>query len=165
MSVGISERKHVLARGTREHGRSYSTSTASQHAPCRHIRHASYDTKKWTVLGPSDPYPPTAVTVATEGHATTAPALASGATAILGPDLYILHGVTLGSTGKPTSPGSKRHPTVGRGCTLGAGCAVLGDITLGDGAVVGASAVVTRDVPRGSTVVGVNVQRAPRARL
>ena len=88
-----------------------------------------------------------------------------GATAILGPDLYILHGVTLGSTGKPTSPGSKRHPTVGRGCTLGAGCAVLGDITVGDGAVVGASAVVTRDVPRGSTVVGVNVQRAPRARL
>ena len=45
MSVGISERKHVLARGTREHGRSYSTSTASQHAPCAHIRHASYDTK------------------------------------------------------------------------------------------------------------------------
>lgn len=87
-----------------------------------------------------------------------------GATCILGGDTYILHGVTLGATGKPTRA-HKRHPTIGRGCTLGAGSTVLGDVVVGDHAVVGASAVVTRDVPTGTTVVGVNQQRGPRARL
>ena len=78
-----------------------------------------------------------------------------GSTAIVGSDVYMLHGVTLGATGKPTG-GRKRHPTVGSRVILGAGSTVLGDITVGDGCTVGAAAIVTRDVPDGSTVVGVN---------
>ena len=91
-----------------------------------------------------------------------------GGTAVLGCDLYILHSVTLGATGKPTAPGAKRHPTIGSRCTLGAGCTVLGDVCVGDGATVGAAAVATRDVPPGATVVGVNKlvpPPKPRARL
>jgi len=78
-----------------------------------------------------------------------------GGTAVLGSDIYVLHQVTLGATGKPMG-GKKRHPTVGDRCTLGAGCTVLGDIEVGDGATVGAAAIVTRDVPADATVVGVN---------
>merc|ERR1712079_782525 len=61
-----------------------------------------------------------------------------GATCVLGNDIYILHSVTLGSTGKPVSKGLKRHPTIGSHCTLGAGCTVLGNVSVGDGATVGA---------------------------
>lgn len=78
-----------------------------------------------------------------------------GSTAILGNDLYILHGVTLGATGKPTG-GAKRHPTIGSHVVLGAGCTVLGDITVANDATVGAKAIVTKDVPEGDTCVGVN---------
>ena len=90
-----------------------------------------------------------------------------GSTAVIGDDVYMLHGVTLGATGKPVPRGSKRHPTLGRGCTVGANATVLGDIVVGDGATVGAGATVTKAVPPFSTVVGVNSVRgaAPRAKL
>ena len=90
-----------------------------------------------------------------------------GSTAVIGEDVYMLHGVTLGATGKPVPRGSKRHPTLGRGCTVGANATVLGDIVVGDGATVGAGATVTKAVPPGATVVGVNSVRgaAPRAKL
>mmetsp|Transcript_21226 Transcript_21226/g.55906 ORF Transcript_21226/g.55906 Transcript_21226/m.55906 type:complete len:324 (-) Transcript_21226:626-1597(-) len=78
-----------------------------------------------------------------------------GGTAVLGNDLYILHQVTLGATGKPTG-GAKRHPTVGSGAVLGAGSTVLGDVSIGVGATVGAAAIVTKDVPDLGTVIGVN---------
>eukprot|EP00316_Scyphosphaera_apsteinii_P002267 CAMPEP_0119315522 /NCGR_PEP_ID=MMETSP1333-20130426/36207_1 /TAXON_ID=418940 /ORGANISM="Scyphosphaera apsteinii, Strain RCC1455" /LENGTH=303 /DNA_ID=CAMNT_0007320915 /DNA_START=148 /DNA_END=1059 /DNA_ORIENTATION=+ len=78
-----------------------------------------------------------------------------GSTAIIGSDIYCLHQVTLGATGKPTF-GAKRHPTVGNRCVLGAGSTVLGDITVGDDATIGAAAIITRDVPIGATVVGIN---------
>jgi serine O-acetyltransferase len=78
-----------------------------------------------------------------------------GSTAIVGSDVYMLHGVTLGATGKPTG-GKKRHPTIGSRVVLGAGSTVLGDISVGDGCTVGAAAIVTRDVPDGATVIGVN---------
>ena len=87
-----------------------------------------------------------------------------GETSILGSDCYVLHGVTLGATGKP-APHSKRHPTIGNSVTLGAGCTVLGDVRVGDGATVGAHAVVTRNVPAGETVTGVNGLRGQRSRL
>ncbi|EOD14063.1 hypothetical protein EMIHUDRAFT_56234, partial [Emiliania huxleyi CCMP1516] len=77
-----------------------------------------------------------------------------GGTAVVGSDVYMLHGVTLGATGKPMH-GAKRHPTIADSVTLGAGATVLGDILVGSGVTVGASAVVTRAVPEGSTVVGV----------
>ncbi|KAL1498642.1 hypothetical protein AB1Y20_013955 [Prymnesium parvum] len=79
-----------------------------------------------------------------------------GSTAVVGNDVYILHAVTLGSTGKLVAKGSKRHPTVGSHCVLGAGCSILGDVVIGNGSSVGAAAVVTRDVPPGCTVVGIN---------
>ena len=78
-----------------------------------------------------------------------------GSTAVVGSDVYMLHGTTLGATGKPTF-GAKRHPTIGSRVVLGAGCTVLGDITVGDDCTVGAAGIVTKDVPAGSTVVGVN---------
>jgi len=78
-----------------------------------------------------------------------------GSTSILGSDIYMLHGVTLGATGKPMY-GKKRHPTISDGVTLGAGSTVLGDITMGKGVTVGAAAVVTRNIDEGQTVVGVN---------
>jgi len=79
-----------------------------------------------------------------------------GATCILGDNITMLHSVTLGATGKPMPAGQKRHPTVGTGCTLGAGCIVLGDVTIGDNGTVGAAAVVTQSIPSGGTVIGVN---------
>eukprot|EP00324_Dicrateria_rotunda_P005635 CAMPEP_0206170094 /NCGR_PEP_ID=MMETSP1474-20131121/37772_1 /ASSEMBLY_ACC=CAM_ASM_001110 /TAXON_ID=97495 /ORGANISM="Imantonia sp., Strain RCC918" /LENGTH=230 /DNA_ID=CAMNT_0053576557 /DNA_START=8 /DNA_END=700 /DNA_ORIENTATION=- len=91
--------------------------------------------------------------------------LVIGGTAVLGDDLYILHAVTLGSTGKPVPAGTQRHPTIGSGASLGAGCTVLGNITVGNGATVGAGATVTRDVPPGGVVVGVNGLKKQRARL
>jgi len=54
-----------------------------------------------------------------------------GGTAILGSDLYVLHSVTLGATGKATR-GAKRHPTIGDRCVIGAGSTILGDVTVGD---------------------------------
>jgi serine O-acetyltransferase len=77
-----------------------------------------------------------------------------GSTAIIGNDCYILHSVTLGATGKPC-PG-KRHPTLGNHCIMGANSTVLGDIVIGDGSTVGAAAVVTKSVPEGTVIIGVN---------
>lgn len=75
-----------------------------------------------------------------------------GEQAAVGDDCYILHGVTLGATGKRDKTG-RRHPLVGSGCTIGSGASVLGPITVGDGATVGANAVVTKNVEAGATVI------------
>lgn len=75
-----------------------------------------------------------------------------GETAVTGEDVTIYQGVTLGGTS--IRPG-KRHPTLGDRVVVGAGAKVLGDITVGDDARIGANAVVVRDVPPGTVVVGV----------
>lgn len=75
-----------------------------------------------------------------------------GATSIIGDDVTIYHGVTLGSN-KYTK--GKRHPTVENNVTIGAGAKVLGNITLGEGSQIGANAVVLKDVPPYKTAVGV----------
>lgn len=75
-----------------------------------------------------------------------------GETAIVGDHVTLFQGVTLGGTGKETG---KRHPTVGNHVVIGAGAKVLGNITIGDNSYIGANAVVLRDVPANSTVVGV----------
>jgi serine O-acetyltransferase len=75
-----------------------------------------------------------------------------GQTAVVGDDCTLYQGVTLGGTGKQQG---KRHPTLGRGCVVGAGAKVLGDIRLGDNVMVGAGSVVIRDVPDHGTVVGI----------
>ena len=78
-----------------------------------------------------------------------------GETAEIGDDVLIYHGVTLG--GKTLDP-VKRHPTVGNRVILGAGAKLIGNITIGDDCRVGANAVVTKDMPAGSTAVGANAR-------
>jgi serine O-acetyltransferase len=75
-----------------------------------------------------------------------------GETAIVGDDVTIYQGVTLGGTGKQVG---KRHPTLRNGVFVGNNANVLGDITIGENSRVGAGSVVVRDVPPDSTVVGV----------
>jgi serine O-acetyltransferase len=75
-----------------------------------------------------------------------------GETAIVGDDVTLYQGVTLGGTGKETG---KRHPTIGNNVVIGAGAKVLGNITVGENCRIGAGSVVLRDVPDNSTVVGV----------
>ncbi|HCQ71177.1 MAG: serine O-acetyltransferase [Alphaproteobacteria bacterium] len=76
-----------------------------------------------------------------------------GQTAILGDDITIYHGVTLGGKGQPDDTG-KRHPTLLNGAVIGAGAQVLGNITVGKNAKVGSNAVVTKSVSDDCTVVG-----------
>jgi len=75
-----------------------------------------------------------------------------GETTIIGDDVTLYQGVTLGGTGKETG---KRHPTLGNNVVVGVNASVLGAITLADGAKVGGGAVVVRDVPEDATVVGI----------
>jgi serine O-acetyltransferase len=76
-----------------------------------------------------------------------------GETAVVGDDVTIYQGVTLGGTS--TSRGAKRHPTIGNGVVIGGGAKVLGNISVGDNCRVGAGSVVLRSVPADSTIVGV----------
>jgi serine O-acetyltransferase len=78
-----------------------------------------------------------------------------GETAIVGDDVLIYHGVTLG--GK-VNDRVKRHPTVGNRVLLGAGAKIIGDIEIGDGAMIGANAVVTKNVPAGAVIVGPQIR-------
>jgi serine O-acetyltransferase len=75
-----------------------------------------------------------------------------GETAEIGDDVMLYHGVTLGGR---TRDAGKRHPTLGDGVAVGAGAKILGPVTIGAGSVVGANAVVTRDAPADSILVGV----------
>lgn len=75
-----------------------------------------------------------------------------GETAVIGDNVLLYQGATLGGTGKETG---KRHPTVGNNVVVGAGAKVLGNITIGDGSYIGANAVVIKDVPPNATVVGI----------
>jgi serine O-acetyltransferase len=75
-----------------------------------------------------------------------------GETAIVGPDVTIYQGVTLGGTGKGHG---KRHPTICAGVFIGNNANILGNITVGENSRVGAGSVVLADVPPNSTVVGV----------
>lgn len=77
-----------------------------------------------------------------------------GQTTVIGDDVTMYHGVTLGGTGK-VSPTGKRHPTVENNVVIGAGAKILGDVTLQEGCKVGANSVVIKDVPKGATVVGI----------
>jgi serine O-acetyltransferase len=75
-----------------------------------------------------------------------------GETTVIGDDVMLYQGVTLGGTGKERG---KRHPTLEDGVVVGVGAKVLGDVTIGRGAKIGAGAVVLRDVPPHTTAVGV----------
>ncbi len=75
-----------------------------------------------------------------------------GETTIIGDDVTLYQGVTLGGTGKEKG---KRHPTLGNNVVVGGGAKILGNITLGENCRVGAGSVVLNDVPDNSTIVGV----------
>lgn len=76
-----------------------------------------------------------------------------GQTAIVGDNVTMFHGVTLGGTGN--EKGTKRHPTIEDNVFIGSGAKILGNITVGKDSKVGAGAVILKDVPSGVTVVGV----------
>ena len=82
-------------------------------------------------------------------HAT---GLVVGETAAIDDDVSILHGVTLGGTGKADSD---RHPKIGRGVMIGAGAKILGNVEIGHCARIAAGSVVLKAVPPNTTVAGV----------
>lgn len=75
-----------------------------------------------------------------------------GETTVIGDNVTLYQGVTLGGTGKEHG---KRHPTIGNNVMISAGAKVLGSFTIGDNSKIGAGSVVLSPVPPGSTVVGV----------
>jgi serine O-acetyltransferase len=76
-------------------------------------------------------------------------------TAVLGSDVTLRHGVTIGNTGRG------RAPVVEDGVTIGVGASVLGAITIGSGASIGAHALVLRDVPPGAVVRAAEAEIRP----
>ena len=75
-----------------------------------------------------------------------------GETTIIGDDVLLYQGVTLGGTGNEHG---KRHPTLGNNIVVGSGAKVLGNIEIGSNSRIGAGSVVVDSVPENSTVVGI----------
>ena len=84
-----------------------------------------------------------------------------GETATVGDGCTLLHGVTLGGTGKDSGD---RHPKVGQDVLIGANASLLGNIRIGDGAKIGAGSVVLRPIPSHATAVGAPAKIVGRAR-
>lgn len=82
-----------------------------------------------------------------------------GETAVIGDDVLLYHGVTLGGT---STRREKRHPTIGDRVMVGAGASVLGPVTIGAGSIVGANAVVVTDAPAQSILTGIPATVRPR---
>ena len=77
-----------------------------------------------------------------------------GQTAIIGDDVTLYHGVTLGGVGRNGNNG-RRHPTVEDGVMIGAGAQILGGIVIGEKAKIGANSVVVSDIPAHATALGI----------
>jgi serine O-acetyltransferase len=84
-----------------------------------------------------------------------------GETAVIGDDVMLYHGVTLGGT---TNVRGKRHPTLENGVVVGTGASILGPVVIGANSVVGAHAVVLTDAPAGSLLTGVPATVRSRTR-
>ncbi len=82
-----------------------------------------------------------------------------GETVETGDDVMLYHGVTLGGRQRE---GGKRHPTLGDRVVVGAGAKILGPVVIGDDSAVGANAVVTRDAPANSVLVGIPAKARAR---
>jgi len=74
-----------------------------------------------------------------------------GETAVIGDDVVIFQGVTLGGSGKEKG---KRHPAIGNNVVIGAETIILGNITIGENVTIGAGTVITKSVPANVTIVG-----------
>ena len=74
-----------------------------------------------------------------------------GETAIVGDNVTLYQGVTLGGTGKETG---KRHPTIGDNVMISAGAKIIGSFTVGENSKIGAGSVVTKDIPDWSVAAG-----------
>jgi len=82
-----------------------------------------------------------------------------GETAEVGDDVMLYHQVTLGGRTRDTG---KRHPTLGDGVLVGSGAKVLGPVVIGARSAIGANAVVTKDAPADSVLVGVPAKARAR---
>ena len=78
-----------------------------------------------------------------------------GETSIIGDNVTMYQGSTLGGTNPTNGVGGKRHPTIGDDVIISLGAAVLGPLMVGKGSRIGANAVVNKDVPEGATMVGI----------
>lgn len=76
-----------------------------------------------------------------------------GEDSIIGDNVIIYQGVTIGSTGNKTF--GKRHPTIGNNVFIGSGAKILGNIIIGDNVKIGANAVVLKNIPNNTTAVGI----------
>lgn len=81
-----------------------------------------------------------------------------GETTIIGDNITIYQGVTLGGTGKDVG---KRHPTIGANSIIGAGAKILGPIYIAPGSKIGANSVVLKDTVKNSTAVGIPARVIP----
>lgn len=79
-----------------------------------------------------------------------------GETSIIGDNVVIYHGVTLGGV---TTKKEKRHPTISDNVIIGCGAKILGDIIIGKNVKIGANAVVLKDIPDNETVVGIPAKK------
>ncbi|MDQ1726831.1 MAG: serine O-acetyltransferase, partial [Frankiaceae bacterium] len=76
-----------------------------------------------------------------------------GETTVIGDDVTLYHGVTLGSDGRPTATqGVKRHPTIGNNVTICVGASVLGPVVIGHDVRIGAHSLVAHDVQPGGRI-------------
>ncbi len=75
-----------------------------------------------------------------------------GETAVVGNNVTIYHGVTLGGLGIPATAGTKRHPNIEDNVILGTGVKILGNITIGQNCRIAPNCVVMEDIPANSTV-------------
>ena len=82
-----------------------------------------------------------------------------GETAVVGDDVMLYHGVTLGGRSLAKV---KRHPTLRDGVVVGAGAKILGPVEIGEGTAVGANAVVVKDTPADAIATGVPATVRPR---
>jgi len=81
-----------------------------------------------------------------------------GETALIGDNVTIYQGVTLGGTNPTSGKPGKRHPTLEDNVIVGSGAQILGPVTVGRRARIGASAVVTENVPEGATMIGLKAR-------
>ena len=86
-----------------------------------------------------------------------------GETAIVGDDVLIYQGVTLG--GVSLDRGVKRHPTIGNHTVIGSGAKVLGDIIIGENCRIGSNSVVVKSIPNDSTAVGLPARIIDKGRV